>query len=345
MKAKKRVLVLTLFLTFFFSTVAQASRLGMNEWSKGGWGQPSPIGYQGKRIALVAHGLFDDLESFTGLAGFLSEFYDHVLGFEYTSGKPTIEEIASVLDSQLKNNDLAKNNRIDFFAHSLGGLVSRYTLEKLGWGDQITHLITLATPHIGVPLTGKLEFFRESILPLIENNPERIPLMIQMFPQLAGLAEVARNCPLSSAFFDEMIAGSEFFKKLNDESSLYSEKAKYQSIQGKRPNTRYPDRISAIRGTVLIHHRMNGITDHDGALPHSVKVKKGNKIETIYYSTDECLTKKSGYFKKPIVLHDLGHFELCWNDSLGSVLRNIFEKWDQVQEAERAPIEDINAPD
>ncbi|HPM77002.1 MAG TPA: alpha/beta fold hydrolase [bacterium] len=40
-------------------------------------------------------------------------------------------------------------DRVDIVAHSLGGLVARYAIQRLGFGPHVRTLITMATPHRG----------------------------------------------------------------------------------------------------------------------------------------------------------------------------------------------------
>ena len=48
--------------------------------------------------------------------------------------------------------DLTKSDRVNVIAHSMGGLDLRYAISKLGLGDAVVSLTTLATPHRGSSL-------------------------------------------------------------------------------------------------------------------------------------------------------------------------------------------------
>jgi triacylglycerol lipase len=60
------------------------------------------------------------------------------------------------------------NEKVHLLAHSLGGLDSRYAISRLGLGDQVLSLTTLATPHQGSPVASsgvrRLESFLKPYL-------------------------------------------------------------------------------------------------------------------------------------------------------------------------------------
>lgn len=63
-----------------------------------------------------------------------------------------IEDLAALIGS--KADKLAARHgfeRLSIIAHSMGGLVSRYYIQKLGGGARVKTLITLGSPHHGTP--------------------------------------------------------------------------------------------------------------------------------------------------------------------------------------------------
>jgi len=106
---------------------------------------------------MLVHGLmgFDQMGNYQG-------FYDipQTLGERgqliYVAGVDplnTMEVRAGQLVVQL--DEFLKSSRarkVNIIAHSQGGLDSRYAISSLGYGDRVSALVTVATPHHGTPL-------------------------------------------------------------------------------------------------------------------------------------------------------------------------------------------------
>jgi len=58
-------------------------------------------------------------------------------------------QLAGVVDDVLASQ---RARRINLIAHSQGGLDSRYLISSLGYGDRVSALTTIATPHQGTPI-------------------------------------------------------------------------------------------------------------------------------------------------------------------------------------------------
>ncbi len=69
--------------------------------------------------------------------------------FEYSPWK-SIEEVSELLSEKVAQILQEENKtKLNIIAHSLGGLVSRYWIEKSDGKNKICHLVTLASPHQG----------------------------------------------------------------------------------------------------------------------------------------------------------------------------------------------------
>lgn len=77
--------------------------------------------------------------------------YDAVWCYEYNFGAH-IADNGHVFAQQLSALMAARAQSVDIIAHSMAGLVSRWALEQEGLGLNINRLITLDTPHEGVPV-------------------------------------------------------------------------------------------------------------------------------------------------------------------------------------------------
>lgn len=109
--------------------------------------QPRPERGREQRTIVFVHGLATNRSGFFPLQAFL-RLHGHrrQLGFNHGSRGP-IESMALRLKRELDAS--VGGGRIDLVAHSLGGLISRYYLQRLGGARRVDRLITLGTPHHG----------------------------------------------------------------------------------------------------------------------------------------------------------------------------------------------------
>jgi hypothetical protein len=114
-----------------------------------------------RRILLFVHGILDDTGSMIPSlrlakladARPLASLYDLVLTFDYENLNTTIEDNGRMLKSRLEAVGLGAGHgkSLDIAAHSMGGLISRWFIEREG-GNQIAHrLVMLGTPNGGSP--------------------------------------------------------------------------------------------------------------------------------------------------------------------------------------------------
>ncbi|MBW4634728.1 MAG: caspase family protein [Iphinoe sp. HA4291-MV1] len=119
---------------------------------------------QAKRIVLYIHGIIGDTKSLVssihqpiigadGQERSISQFYDLVLTFDYENLNTSIEENARNLKKRLAAVGLGANHNklLHIVAHSMGGLVSRWFIEREAGNQVVQHLIMLGTPNGGFP--------------------------------------------------------------------------------------------------------------------------------------------------------------------------------------------------
>jgi len=119
---------------------------------------------QAQNIALYVHGIFGDTASMlpsvnTAIASIedesrpIGELYDLVLAFDYENLNTTIDQNARSLKSRLADIGLTEGHdkTLHIVAHSMGGLVSRWFVEREGGNKVVNHLIMLGTPNAGSP--------------------------------------------------------------------------------------------------------------------------------------------------------------------------------------------------
>ncbi|HAX76430.1 MAG TPA: peptidase C14 caspase catalytic subunit p20 [Cyanobacteria bacterium UBA11372] len=120
-----------------------------------------------KRIILYIHGIIGDTESMVpsvrkatvevnGKQRPIQELYDLVLTFDYENIETTIEDNARHLKQRLQAVGLKPKHgkQLHIVAHSMGGLVSRWFIEREGGSRVVQHLIMLGTPNAGSPWPG-----------------------------------------------------------------------------------------------------------------------------------------------------------------------------------------------
>ncbi len=117
-------------------------------WPFGGLapGAP-PLRRRELRTVVFVHGLGANRSSFLGLRAYLRACgYDRQIAFNYRSSG-SIDSLALRLKRSLDAE--VRGGRIDIVAHSMGGLVARAYLQRLGGERRVDRLITLGTPHCG----------------------------------------------------------------------------------------------------------------------------------------------------------------------------------------------------
>jgi hypothetical protein len=116
----------------------------------------------GQRVAVIVHGLEANLADLKSLGQFIFDFiqngestnyYDVVIGFEYTSNRP-LATIGQAMADWMEQVGLQDAAVVDLIAHSMGNPVSRYAIETRLLPNRIANIrkyISLGGPHDGVP--------------------------------------------------------------------------------------------------------------------------------------------------------------------------------------------------
>jgi Caspase domain len=115
-----------------------------------------------KKIALVIHGIIGNTQH---IAEFMRDAitqkrFDLVLSFDYENLNTPINESSLILKNKLAEAGLKEGCGKEFtiISHSMGGLVSRYMIEKLDASKFVTHLIMAGTPNGGSPMSKITEY-------------------------------------------------------------------------------------------------------------------------------------------------------------------------------------------
>ncbi len=144
---------------------------------------------------LLVHGLVDNRSVFVRLHHQLRRRgFRRVRAVELPLWTTTVEEGARVLADAVAAA-AGDGGRVHIVAHSLGGLVARYHVQRMGGDRQVDTLITLATPHGGTRLA--------------ELVPRALPypLLAQLRPGSPLLVELDRPAPGCRTRFVAVAAG------------------------------------------------------------------------------------------------------------------------------------------
>ncbi|MEG4068961.1 caspase family protein [Microcoleus sp. Pol11C2] len=194
-----------------------------------------------QRILLYIHGIVGDTDSIVksvqrakvtlnGKQCPLKDNYDLVLTFDYENINTSIEDNARKLKKRLEEIGLKANHgkTLHIVAHSMGGLVSRWFIEREGGNKFVQHLIMLGTPNAGSPWPT-VQDWATFALGIGLNSLSSVAWPVKVLGCLVSAIETV------DVALDQMKPGSEFLKSLaaspNDPGISYSVIAGNTSIK------------------------------------------------------------------------------------------------------------------
>lgn len=122
-------------------------------------------GWTGTKIALMVHGIKGSSADLLALAIHLNDGgdYDAIYAVDYQLGYKIDhlgEKLASIIDSRIP-----AGVKIDIFAHSMGGLVTRSAIENHQSDQHTNIMITMGSPHNGVLAAWLLSLITDKYIP------------------------------------------------------------------------------------------------------------------------------------------------------------------------------------
>jgi triacylglycerol lipase len=108
---------------------------------------------QSRHPIVLVHGMWDTAAVFEKLQPFLEAQGYTVYSFDLvpSNGNAPLEVLAGQLE-QFIDRTFAPNQTIDLLGFSMGGIVSRYYLQRLGGLDRIQRFVTVSSPHNGTTM-------------------------------------------------------------------------------------------------------------------------------------------------------------------------------------------------
>lgn len=114
--------------------------------------RPAPPPVPERNPVLLVHGIADSERNMQWLARHLrNEGWEvHTLNLTPNWAQAGLEPLAAQIDTYARTQFGAR--KFDLVGFSMGGLVSRYYVQRLGGLERVEHLVTLASPHNGTVL-------------------------------------------------------------------------------------------------------------------------------------------------------------------------------------------------
>jgi pimeloyl-ACP methyl ester carboxylesterase len=165
-----------------------------------------------QRIALFVHGIIGDTREMAASlqrAG-IADRYDLVLTFDYDNLQDPIAQTARTLKSRLDAVGLGPDHGkfLDIVAHSMGGLVSRWFIEKEGGNKIVRRLVMVGTPNGGSPWP-RVQDWATTVLAVGLNELSKV---IWPATVLAGLVQAVEAVDVT---LDQMVPNSDFLRDLH----------------------------------------------------------------------------------------------------------------------------------
>jgi len=179
-------------------------------------------------ILIMVHGLIGDTSDKAkimerikeeGTGRTLSDVYDVLLTFDYESMNRKIQKSGVDLKKKLEAVGIKAGHgkKIHLIAHSMGGLISRWYLEKEGGQDVISHFIQVGSPNLGSPIANKAQLATTALGAILNFIPK--PPLVAGAIRLAGT--LWNRLTVTTR---QLKPTSNFYKKLNGENKLGSER-------------------------------------------------------------------------------------------------------------------------
>ncbi len=99
---------------------------------------------------LLIHGIFDTLSIFNTMSAYLTQksWEVHSFNLQPSGGLIGLDQLAQQITDYVDKN-FAPDQPFDLVGFSMGGIVSRYYIQRLGGINRVQRFITISSPHYG----------------------------------------------------------------------------------------------------------------------------------------------------------------------------------------------------
>ncbi len=168
-----------------------------------------------QNVVVLVHGIIGDTETIAkGLRMTnLDQKFDLVLTYDYENLSTPIAETALDLKKKLEAAGFGANDekKLTLLVHSMGGLVSRWFIEREGGNTMVDHLVMCGTPNNGSPF-GKIDTARKIINVLTGVAMNYMPALIPFNGAIMFLLNRSKKI---TPTLEQMNSKSEFITTLN----------------------------------------------------------------------------------------------------------------------------------
>lgn len=168
-----------------------------------------------RNILLLVHGIIGDTEGMaTGVqACGLDRTFDLVLTYDYENLSTPIADTARQLQADLAAVGLQAGDgkRLTLLVHSMGGLVSRWFIEREGGNQVVDHLVLCGTPNHGSPF-GQFDGARKILSLLTGLSLNYVPVLV---PFSSAVMLLLNRSKRVTPTLEQMDPDSDFIRTLN----------------------------------------------------------------------------------------------------------------------------------
>ncbi|MGH7495080.1 MAG: caspase family protein [bacterium] len=173
-----------------------------------------------QNVVVLVHGLIGDTENIAkGLrmidagGASLDQKFDLVLTYDYENLSTPMAETALDLKKKLEAAGFGANDnkKLTLLAHSMGGLVARWFIEREGGNTMVDHLVMCGTPNHGSPF-GKIDAARKILNVLTGVAMNYLPALIPFNGAIMFLLNRSKKI---TPTLEQLNASSEFIATLN----------------------------------------------------------------------------------------------------------------------------------
>jgi len=106
-----------------------------------------------RRKVVLVHGIYDTARKMQRLAAYLQAegYQTFTPGLTPSNGKMGLDQLALQLRDYI-DAQIGKTEPFSLVGFSMGGIISRYYVQRLGGIDRVTHFITISAPNHGTAI-------------------------------------------------------------------------------------------------------------------------------------------------------------------------------------------------